>query len=248
MNTFSTDFDFSDDLGAGAATPSSQADIIAAAHIVNGGTATFPCPSCRGTGRFRTYSGRDGGECFKCKGRGNVSKGVIAAAKGKETKAANQAQWRADHAAEITYVTKRANKGSTFYAGFLDNLATYGSWTEKQLGIIASDMAKDAEFFAARKAQDPKSGSIGVERINALFATALQNGLKKPVFRTEFLTIKPAKAHPGTLYVMDKRIPNDGPYGGQAGHPAAALRDRRGSHRGSREVRPVHRLLRLLWP
>lgn len=28
------------------------------------------CPKCKGTGRFRSYSGRDVGECFQCKGTG----------------------------------------------------------------------------------------------------------------------------------------------------------------------------------
>ena len=80
------------------------------------GEATFKCPACHGSGRFRTYSGRDGGPCFKCKGKGNISKGQNAAIKGKATRAANVQAWQETHAKAITYINKRAAKGSTFYA------------------------------------------------------------------------------------------------------------------------------------
>lgn len=58
-------------------------DIRKAAHIANGGEATFDCPKCNGTGRFGRY-----GRCFKCDGKGKVSKRVAAAAKATQTRAA----------------------------------------------------------------------------------------------------------------------------------------------------------------
>lgn len=42
---------------------------------ISKGIATFEesCPSCRGSGVFRGYSGRIVGDCFKCKGTGKLS-------------------------------------------------------------------------------------------------------------------------------------------------------------------------------
>ena len=79
MNRISFD-DLDTDINA---APVERVDIRAQAHIVNGGDATFTCPSCKGRGRFISYAGRDVGPCFKCGGTKTVSKGVAAAAKGK---------------------------------------------------------------------------------------------------------------------------------------------------------------------
>jgi hypothetical protein len=203
---------FDADFDAPAPAPIDSAAITQRAHIANGGegTETFTCPACRGRGRFISYAGRDVGPCFKCKGTAKISKGQNAAIKGKATKEANRIKWAEDHADEIAYITKRANKGSTFYASFIDKLREYGSLTENQMAIVAKDRAKDAEFWAAKKAeQAEKAGAVGVDKIDALFATAAANGLKRPIFRTERLTIKRAPAtgrNPNALYVTDRDL------------------------------------------
>ena len=185
-----------------------NADIRRNAHMVNGGDAVFPCPKCRGTGMTRW------GKCFKCSGKGNISKGQAAAVKGKATKEANRVKWAEEHAPEIAYMRKRIENGSNYYYGFQVRLDAHGSLFNSTLEIIRKDMAKDAEFFAAKKAEKQaenaaKSGTVGVEAIDALFATATANGLKKPIFRTERLTIKRAPAggrNAGALYVTDRDL------------------------------------------
>ena len=70
-------------------------------------------PGLQGTGRFITYSGRDGGPCFKCKGNGNISKGQNAAIKGKATKEANKAKWAGRQRGEIAYTASAPTRAAT---------------------------------------------------------------------------------------------------------------------------------------
>jgi hypothetical protein len=180
------------------------------AHIVNGGTQEFKCPACRGTGNFITYTGRIGGRCFKCKGAGQITKGQNAAIKAKATKEANQLKWRDENKAAITYMHKRAEKGNHFYAGLIEKMNVFGTLTENQLRMVQVDMDKDDAFWAKKKAeQDAAAPKIGVDKIDALFETAKANGLIRPIFRTERLTIKRAPAtgrNPGALYVTDRDL------------------------------------------
>lgn len=180
------------------------------AHVANGGdNASHECMKCRGTGRF----GR-AGNCFACNGTGKVTARKAGAQKAKVTRARNLAEARAafeaEHA-ELLAGLRAIADWHSFASKLLDGLETYGSLTERQIEAARNSLAKVEEKRAAKRAEKAaetaaKSGDVGVERINALFDTAIGNGLKKPVFRTEFLTIKPAKLHPGTLYVTDKRI------------------------------------------
>lgn len=211
-----TDFSDLDDLNFGSSDVGStnEEEIRRNAHVVNGGDATFPCPSCKGSGRFYSYSGRELGPCFKCKGNGTISKRQVAAAKGKVTKEANRQKWYADHAAEIAYINKRAEKGSNYYYGFQQRLANQGSLFDSTLEIVRKDMAKDEAFYAAKRAEKDAvaaalSGTVGVDAIETLFDTASERGLKKPIFRTERLTIKRAPENgrnAGALYVTDSEL------------------------------------------
>lgn len=199
--------------GSTAATVhQSPDDIRKAAHVANGGEASFPCPKCNGTGVFRGYARTF--SCFKCKGVGKVSKGVAAAAKGKATRAANVAAakiaFEAEHPGLIEFL-RGATAWSDFAARLVEGFDTYGSLQEKGLAAAQSMRAKCIARQEERKAERSaanaaKSGDVGVDRINALFATATANGLKKPIFRTEHLVIKLAKNHADTLYVTDKRV------------------------------------------
>lgn len=180
-----------------------------AAHIVNGGEASFPCPACRGTGRFVAYTGRTVGNCFKCKGAGKVSKGVAAAAKAKATRQANELAYREEHAVEINWLRERSEKGFRLASDLLSKLDAYGKFTENQLAMIRRIIAEDAERAEQRKAQwaaenDAKSGEVNISAIQALFDTATDNDIKRPIFRADGLTISKASAtgaNPGALYV-----------------------------------------------
>lgn len=181
-----------------------NAEIRKAAHIVNGGDAQFPCPDCKGTGRFRFRHGGTGA-CFKCKGGGNVSKGVAAAAKGKATKEANRIAFADAHRAEYDYLRERTDRGFRLAEDLLNKWSEYGTLTEGQVALVRKLMAEDAakrdEYLIAQAASTAsKSGSVDIGAIEALFARAVSNDLKRPMFRTEHLTIKASK-HPGVLYV-----------------------------------------------
>jgi len=197
---FDDDFE---DTALEATTPTTTEEIRKAAHIVNGGTEQFKCPACHGTGAFHSYTGRYVGPCYKCKGKGNISKGQAAAIKGKETKRRNIEDWQETHAAEIAYMRKRAVK-SEFYQSFVEKLGEYGTLTENQLALVQRDMAKDAEFYAAKKKE--REATVDTAAIKALFAKAVDNAVRKPVFRAEKITVSKAPDHgqnPGCLYVTD---------------------------------------------
>lgn len=176
------------------------------AHIVNGGEATFPCPSCKGSGKFRAYTGRIVGDCFKCKGKGTISKGAAAAVKGQATKASNRLLWKENHAAEVEYAQRRAER-SAFYAGMLQKLDDFGSWTDGQLALIRSDMTKDdAKRQEWKNERETKSGEIDISAIERLFSTATDNAIKRPIFRADQIVISKAPMHgrnAGALYVTD---------------------------------------------
>lgn len=185
-----------------------ETEMRAAAHIVNGGEALFPCPSCKGSGRFVSYSGRTVGNCFKCKGSGKVGKRVLGAAKAKITREENDRKRRAEfadaHVAEIEYVNKRAER-STFFASLQSKMNEYGNLTENQLAAVRRSMAEDAakrEQWA--KEREENAPVVDISAIEALFAVAVDNDIKRPIFRAEGLEISKAPAHganAGALYV-----------------------------------------------
>ncbi|MER9506017.1 DUF6011 domain-containing protein [Mesorhizobium sp. M0579] len=210
--------DFNDldtDPNASAAVAATSAESIrAAAQIANGGDASFPCPKCKGSGRWGSARSYDWRPCFKCGGKGKVSKCVVAAAKGRVTKAANLAEAKAEFEGSnpaLMADLRAIASWHSFSRELLGKFDQYGSLTTGQVVAALNSIAKVKEGQAARAAarnaeNAGKSGEVGVERITALFATACAAGLKKPVFRTERLIIKPAKTHPGTLYVTDKAL------------------------------------------
>ncbi|MER9003309.1 DUF6011 domain-containing protein [Mesorhizobium sp. M0862] len=202
------DLDTDPNASAPLASTSPEA-IRAAAHLANGGDAVFPCPKCGGTGMWRGIR-----TCFTCRGKRTVSKGVAAAAKGRVTKAVNLAAAKAEFEGSNPALMgdlRAIASWHTFARELLGKFDQYGSLTTGQvvaaLNSLAKVKEKQAERAAVRNAENAgKSGEVGIDRITALFATATAAGLKKPVFRTERLIIKPAKSHPGTLYVTDKAL------------------------------------------
>jgi hypothetical protein len=177
-------------------------------HIANGGeVAQQPdCPKCNGRGTVTIgYTHARQATCFKCQGTGKVTVRVYAAAKGKATKEANQLAWRDEHKAEIAYAHKRAEKGNNFYRGMIEKLNAYGTLTEAQLRAIQTDIDKDDAFWKAKKAeQDAAAPKVEITAIEALFETAVENDIKRPIFRADGLEISKAPANgrnAGALYV-----------------------------------------------
>ena len=82
-----------DDLDDGLTAGEMGGSVKQATSKLHGGEREFnaDCPRCKGSGRWQGY--RYTFTCKKCGGTGKVTKGVAAAAKGKETKARNLEAW-----------------------------------------------------------------------------------------------------------------------------------------------------------
>lgn len=201
------------DLRAEAAARASAEEIKQRVHIANGGESVqmVDCPKCRGSGMTRW------GRCFRCeksKVRGKVTMRSAAASKAVQTRKENDErrrdEFQENHAAEIRYVWKRSEKGSTFYSSFADKIREFGFLTENQLAVVQKDIAKDQAYWEAKRAAAPV---VNISAIEALFATAIENDVKRPIFRADGLEISRAPANgrnAGALYVK-----RDGEYAGK---------------------------------
>lgn len=209
MNTISF-MDLGDSIGADGGDddrPMDAEQIRKAAHVANGGEAVFPCPACGGSGEWR---GRvKTGPCFKCNGKGKVTKAVAAAAKGKQTATRNVWQAKNDFIAEHPGLIEQMREfpSSTFLTKLVEDYEARGRLTDGQIAAARSVMAR---FSATREAKDAerekdkkaKSGKVNVRRIVKMFERAFGTAkLKRPVISTADITIKPAKRFEGVFYV-----------------------------------------------
>jgi predicted RNA-binding Zn-ribbon protein involved in translation (DUF1610 family) len=198
------DFADLDDALDGATTPAPAYDIRANAHIVNGGDAEFTCPACKGSGVFRSYTGRVVGNCFKCKGKKTVGKAVAAAAKGKATKAANEAAWRNEHR-DLIAALSAIREWNGVAQRYLADIETYGSLRDDKIEKANAMLAKlAATREAKREARVAAAPAVDVSAIQKLFDTAVENDVKRPIFRTVDIIISKAPMtgrNPGALYI-----------------------------------------------
>lgn len=207
-SSFLDDLD-TDPMKSGANVVDFPADRIRKeAHIANGGEAAFDCPKCHGTGIFRGYA--KSFPCFKCERTGKVTGRMLAAEKAKDTRQANDMAFAAEHASVISGLREIAS-WHEFAASLIAQFDERGRLTDRQVEAARSALARVAERREQKRRENnaeaaKRGGTVGVEAINALFATAIGNSLSRPIFRTERLIIKPAKKHAGTLYVTDRGL------------------------------------------
>lgn len=120
---------------------------------------------------------------------------------------------------DVIAVIEGASSWSEFAAS-LANEARSRPWTDRQLVAarsMAAKLAAKAEAKAAEKvAAKAAAPVVDLSAIEAMFATALENGYKKPMYRANGLRIKPGKA--GALYVMTEDRMEYGHYGEQPGY------------------------------
>jgi len=140
------------------------------------------CDKCRGTGRFISYSGRDCGECFTCKGKGTITR----AANYEQAKAARDARkqrvadeqaqteeartqaWAAAHPAEYRWMNAKSQTFG-FAQAMCDAVVRFGSLTDNQLAAVQKCMARDDERQAAVAAKPaPVVGIDSFPRIEKL--------------------------------------------------------------------------------
>jgi Ribonuclease G/E len=170
----SHDFDDAiDDIFGGLETAPSHvlADAEVARATRAATTYTENCPSCRGTGQFRSYSGRVVGNCFKCKGKGTQTfktsseqraKSQASAAALRDRKAATAAEqahaWLAANPVEAEWLKEPVKGDFTFHADMLAALIKYGELTERQEVAVRNAAAKSAarklQWAAERAARD----------------------------------------------------------------------------------------------
>ncbi len=186
-------------------------------------TVTFEerCEACGGSGRFRSYSGRIVGECFKCKGAGvrrykqsaeqrEKARAAAAAkrdAKDAEAKAACEA-WLDANPAEAEWLREAAGRGFEFAASLWEALRKYGRLTEKQEAAVrnatAKSAARKAQWAAEKAAREANAAPVQIDRIATALATAKASGLKWPKLRLAYFIFSPAgesSRNAGAIYV-----------------------------------------------
>lgn len=174
---------------------------------------TEPCPKCRGTGRFTSYTGRAMGQCFTCKGAGKRAFKTSRETRQRNTEnAADRVARKAAQAIEdfkIVYPEIWAwmdGSDFPFAVSLRQALGKWGALTDNQITAAQNCIAKLNAAKEASKARVENAPTISMDKIEAAFATARANGLKKLKVRFAGLTFSPAKAdssNAGALYVKD---------------------------------------------
>lgn len=169
-----------------------------------------PCRSCRGTGRFYSYTGRLVGNCFKCKGTGKQafktapevrerSQQNVADAKARKVAAFSEA-----HTEEFAWIIAKSGTFN-FATEMLTALNKYGSLTERQLATVTRLMLQDRERDAQREAAKVKAEAnavaVDISPIMKAMETAMANDIKRPLLRAgEFKFAYKG----GVIYVRDR--------------------------------------------
>lgn len=178
------------------------------------------CPSCRGTGRFVSYSGRPLGQCFKCKGKGSKTFKTSSETRMQNrakaaTKAANAAQsnWEAfvaAHPAEAEVLTKGIaqtfgdGRWNGICADIKGKVEKYGDLHEGTMAMLGRAVER-AAARAAQKAQVAvQNEGFTFANLQAAFDAVRQRGAKKAQITIGELNISLAAGNgrnPGALYV-----------------------------------------------
>lgn len=174
------------------------------------------CPSCRGRGRFISYTGRDCGPCFKCKGHGRLyfAQPAEVRAKQRESAAASKAKreqslvdkFAASHRSEYEWLKAAAARGFNIAADLLAKLPKYGL-SEKQVEMIRKFVWQDAERANAKLKREQTAPTVDCSGVLKALNTAKGNGLKNPKLRLDGFTFSLAKAtsvNAGAVYVVHK--------------------------------------------
>jgi hypothetical protein len=181
------------------------------------------CPSCRGTGRFVSYSGRTLGRCFKCKGRGSktfatspetrMQNRTKAAQRKERTAETNWADFAERHPEMAAFMTAEAAKAITsanerwidMVRNFVAGVRRYGQLTQGQQGVIERALARRAQQ-ASQKAQgaaqqQARVAGIDVANIVDAFQRASEAGLKRFTLRFENAHFQSDRNDPTLIWV-----------------------------------------------
>jgi hypothetical protein len=209
-------------------TPRLPADFVPAAERFTEG-----CPSCRGTGRFISWSGRDVGPCFKCKGAGQKTFKTAPAVRAQaRAQAAVKREWvatksaegralfNAANKAEVAWIAaqaerqhRNAHQGKTvwnFPISLAEQLAKDGSLSDPQLDAVRRCIRKDeARAAEAGKAQDA-APVCDASKIAQAFARATEaaesdgEGVRDLRLRLDTFVFSPAFDGGPDIWVKDR--------------------------------------------
>lgn len=176
------------------------------------------CKACKGTGRFRSYTGRDVGECFRCHGKGGKQFLTDAATRAHQTelrqarKAKAEDAYREEFKAEIAWLDRTATRLATnrktfepssfetFVLSLKEGLAKYGTLTDNQIEAIRKCMARDAErqatYQAEREQRAQAAPAVDASPILAAFEHA----------RANLITNAPTENDVGVLITRNPRL------------------------------------------
>jgi thiaminase len=158
------------------------------------------CPSCRGSGRFVSYSGRTVGDCFKCRGKGVLTFRTSVAQRERATELRNQRKereqmniaeqaeaWKRANPNEASWLFDAAQRGFEFAVAMEEALLKYGHLTEKQEAAVRNATAKwierRAQWAAERAEREASTAAIDISRIAEALATAKRNLIMYPKLR-----------------------------------------------------------------
>jgi hypothetical protein len=192
-------------------------DDIANAELEANGVVSNPrqvwketCRKCNGTGRWGSYRV---GQCFACKGKGNVERFTApeARAKAKARTTANKTAaaeaWIAANPVEHAWIMK-AGVRSNFAAEMGSAIIRYGCLTERQMETVQrlakADAERDAQWAKERADREANAPAITVAKIEAAINTAIERGIKRPILRLASFKFSPAPVtgkNAGAIYV-----------------------------------------------
>lgn len=180
---------------------------------VTTGLYTEPCAKCHGSGRFVSYAGRVCGPCFGCKGSGALTFKTSSEdrAKGRTSSAARKEKakltaWEAFEAAQpdVAVWIKSSAESFPFAAAMQEAIIKYGDLTERQLAACQNCIAKRQAARSESAARAVSAPAIDVSKIEAAFAKARSNDIKRPRLKLGHFGFSMAPAsgkNAGSIYV-----------------------------------------------
>lgn len=181
-----------------------------------------PCKKCGGRGRFVSYSGRDCGPCFTCKGKGSFERKTnpvkLAAnrEKAQERKVrsavANTEAFMTAYPAEAEYLAAELARAPTGTWGEIlisiqQAVVKYGELSEGRLAVLTRGVARKAEKAAQKATVVAQALPTGLPNLRAAFDAVVSKGAKKAQMTVGDVNVSLASLsgrNPGALYVKFK--------------------------------------------
>jgi len=176
------------------------------------------CPKCNGSGRFKSYTGRVVGECFKCKGTGFLTFKTSPESRAKSAEqreavklrrqkelAVKLSAWVEEHTDEWRWLVKKAPTFD-FAKSLFDSLCQRGSLSEKQLVAVRRCLAQDLQREKEREEITNRAPDINAEALDKImlaFHNALDQSIKYPKLRLDAYLFSMVRSgrNAGSIYI-----------------------------------------------